>query len=41
MRTLFTLVVLLVLTTTASADRIKDLATVGGVRDNHLTGLAS
>jgi flagellar P-ring protein precursor FlgI len=30
--------VLVLLTTTASADRIKDLATVAGVRDNHLTG---
>ena len=30
--------VLVLLTTTARADRIKDLATVAGVRDNHLTG---
>lgn len=30
--------VLVLLTATVHADRIKDLATVGGVRDNHLTG---
>src|SRR5690349_24713093 len=29
---------LLLLATTARADRIKDLTTVGGVRENHLTG---
>jgi flagellar P-ring protein precursor FlgI len=38
MRTAFIITILIALATTASADRIKDLATVGGVRDNHLTG---
>src|SRR5690348_14637706 len=33
-----TLLLLVLMTATAHADRIKDLATVGGVRDNHLTG---
>lgn len=37
MRLALTLV-LLVAASTAHADRIKDLASVGGVRDNHLTG---
>ena len=32
------LLLLALLTATAAADRIKDLTTVGGVRDNHLTG---
>jgi len=32
------LLVLALLVATAHADRIKDLTTVGGVRDNHLTG---
>jgi flagellar P-ring protein precursor FlgI len=36
MRTLLFLVTLLC--STASADRIKDLTTIGGVRENHLTG---
>jgi flagellar P-ring protein precursor FlgI len=38
MRTTFLLAILLVLAAPARADRIKDLATVAGVRDNHLTG---
>jgi flagellar P-ring protein FlgI len=33
-----TLLVLLALAGVAHADRIKDLTTIGGVRDNHLTG---
>lgn len=32
------LVLLALLASTAHADRIKDLTTIGGVRDNHLTG---
>jgi flagellar P-ring protein precursor FlgI len=32
------LIILALLANLASADRIKDLTTVGGVRDNHLTG---
>ena len=32
------LLVLALLTASAAADRVKDLTTVGGVRDNHLTG---
>ena len=31
-------IALALLTATAAADRIKDLTTIGGVRDNHLTG---
>lgn len=38
MRLALSLLVLLAAAMPASADRIKDLATVGGVRDNHLTG---
>jgi flagellar P-ring protein precursor FlgI len=38
MRTALLSLVVLALATTAHADRIKDLATIGGVRDNHLTG---
>jgi len=37
MRALITLLVL-ALASTAHADRIKDLTTIGGVRENHLTG---
>jgi flagellar P-ring protein precursor FlgI len=32
------LVILVALTSLASADRVKDLTTIAGVRDNHLTG---
>lgn len=38
MRTILFIIAFLGTVNTASADRIKDLATVGGVRDNHLTG---
>ncbi|NVB79783.1 MAG: flagellar basal body P-ring protein FlgI [Kofleriaceae bacterium] len=38
MRTALISLVVLALASTAHADRIKDLATIGGVRDNHLTG---
>ena len=39
MRTLLTLALTITaLTAPAAADRIKDLTTVGGIRDNHLTG---
>ncbi|MGN6105098.1 MAG: flagellar basal body P-ring protein FlgI [Kofleriaceae bacterium] len=38
MRVLCLLSMLLALTGSASADRIKDLTTIAGVRDNHLTG---
>ena len=38
MRSLVILAVLALLATAASADRIKDLTTIGGVRENHLSG---
>lgn len=38
MRLSLSILALLSVTAPASADRIKDLATIGGVRDNHLTG---
>ncbi|MEO8698615.1 MAG: flagellar basal body P-ring protein FlgI [Kofleriaceae bacterium] len=38
MRNLFIVLITLAVATTAHADRIKDLANVGGVRENHLTG---
>ncbi len=38
MRTLPCLIALLATTSVASADRIKDLTTIAGVRENHLTG---
>lgn len=38
MRLTLCLIALVIAAGTARADRIKDLATIGGVRDNHLTG---
>ncbi|HEY4175571.1 MAG TPA: flagellar basal body P-ring protein FlgI [Kofleriaceae bacterium] len=38
LRTILITLALAFVTSTAHADRIKDLATIGGVRDNHLTG---
>lgn len=38
MRTLLVIALLGLATANAHADRIKDLATIGGVRENHLTG---
>jgi flagellar P-ring protein precursor FlgI len=38
MRTLITIALVGLLAGNAHADRIKDLATIGGVRENHLTG---